>query len=132
VLGHLHVLANYDFDSKPILSLVLVGLPELWDIMRMRINRSLWSRIHCRIAIPDPTPGDTAEYLQHRCKLAGNDRQLFASDAITVLHEGTNGLLRDIDRAATACLKIAARKKLSTIDRAIVTEALEVDNNTVD
>lgn len=132
VLGHLHVLANYDFDSKPILSLVLVGLPELWDIMRMRINRSLWSRIHCRVAIPDPTPGDTAEYLQYRCKASGNERQLFASDAITVLHEGTSGLLRDIDRAATACLKIAARRKLTTVDRAVVTEALEVDNNVAD
>jgi type II secretory pathway predicted ATPase ExeA len=30
VLEHLHVLANYQWDQKPLLSLVLVGLPELW------------------------------------------------------------------------------------------------------
>jgi type II secretory pathway predicted ATPase ExeA len=94
-------------------------------MMGMRISRSIGSRIRCRIAIPDRTPGDTAEYLQYRCKASGNERQFLSSDAITVLHEGTNGLLRDIDRAATARLKIAARKKLTTVDRALVTEALE-------
>ena len=41
VLDHLHVLANYEWDSRPLLSLVLVGLPELQDRMRLHRNRSL-------------------------------------------------------------------------------------------
>jgi len=128
VLGHLHVLANYDFDSKPLLSLVLVGLPELWDILQARINRSLWSRIHYRIAIPEATPGDTAEYLQHRIGQAKGAKDLFSSDAISVLHEGTFGHLRDLDRVATNAIKLAAKRKLTRIDRAVISEVLEVDN----
>lgn len=132
VLSHLHVLANYDFDSKPLLSLVLVGLPELWDILRARINRSLWSRVHCRIAIAEATPGDTAEYIQHRISQAEGPKNLFASDAISVLHEGTLGHLRDLDRVATSAIKAAARRKLTSIDRALITEVLEADSGLLD
>lgn len=45
VLDHLHVLSNYHWDAKALLSLVLVGLPELWDRLKLTRNRSLWSRI---------------------------------------------------------------------------------------
>ncbi|PRQ07216.1 ExeA family protein [Enhygromyxa salina] len=47
VLEHLHVLANYQWDQKPLMSMVLVGLPELWGQLSLRKNRSLWSRINC-------------------------------------------------------------------------------------
>lgn len=72
VLEHLHVLANYQWDQKPLLTLVLVGLPELWARLRLHKNRSLWSRIHCRVAIDDPAPEDTVEYVSYRLRGAGN------------------------------------------------------------
>jgi len=31
VLEHLHILANHEWDARALLSLVLVGLPELKD-----------------------------------------------------------------------------------------------------
>ena len=30
-LDHLHILLNYEWDSRALLSLVLIGLPELFD-----------------------------------------------------------------------------------------------------
>ena len=127
VLDHLHVLANYHWDSKPLVSLILVGLPDLWDRMTLRRNRSLWSRIHVRLRIPDPTPQDTAEYLAYRLRRAGCDRAVFASDAIALLHEAARGLPRDLDRLATAALKTAARRKLSLVDQPVVTAILDAD-----
>jgi len=127
VLDHLHVLANYEWDSQPLLSLVLVGLPELWDRLRLARNRSLWSRVHFRIRIPDARDADTVEYVEYRVGHAGVDRALFSSDALSMLHEGTYGRLRDIDRVATQALKAAARRKLKTVDRDIVAHLLEPD-----
>lgn len=49
VLEHLHILSNYEWDAAPLLSLVLVGLPELRDRMRLRKNRSLYSRIYTHL-----------------------------------------------------------------------------------
>ena len=125
VLDHLHVLANYQWDQKPLLSLILVGLPELWDRMTLRKNRSLWSRIHCRTRIPDPGVEDTAEYLGYRLRGAGRDQQVFSSEAISVLHEASRGLPRDLDRLATAALKAAARRKLTIVDHELIERLLD-------
>jgi hypothetical protein len=65
-LEHLHILLNYEWDRRALLSLVLVGLPELEDRLAMRRNRSLWSRIHHRLRIDPLTVEDTAAYLRER------------------------------------------------------------------
>jgi general secretion pathway protein A len=121
VLDHLHVLANYQWDRKPLLSILLVGLPDLEDRMRLRRNRSLWSRIHCRHHLGEAEPADTAEYLEHRLLQVGSSAgQLFDSDAVVMIHEASLGRLRDIDRLATQTLKSACRLGLSRIDAALV------------
>ena len=101
VLEHLHIVANYEWDSKALLSLILVGLPETKQRLSLAKNRSLWSRIHTRVTLPEAAPGDTAEYLTHRMHHAGCDRNVFNSDAIALIHEHSQGRLRDTDRIAT-------------------------------
>ena len=127
VLEHLHMLANYQWDSKPLLSLVLVGLPELWSQLALRRNRSLWSRIHCRISLGAPTVADTTEYVEHRLHQAGATQLLFGAGALTILHEATRGQLRDIDRIATNAMRLAARRKQSLVDRDLLEHVLERD-----
>lgn len=124
VLQHLHVLANYQWDSKPLLSLALVGLPELWPKLQLSSNRSLWSRIHCRVNIGDPDPEDTVEYVEERISRAGGNPGLISSDAFTMLHEATGGRLRDIDRVATASLRRAARRNLKRVDRELINDVV--------
>ena len=124
VLDHLHILANYEWDSRPLLTFVFAGLPELWDRMLLRRNRSLWSRIHTRLRLPEPEPADTVAYMGHRLRLAGSDADIFSSDALALLHEGSNGRLRDIDRIATAALKDAAHGNHSRVDRALVVNVI--------
>ena len=127
VLEHLHVLANYQWDQKPLMSMVLVGLPELWGQLALRKNRSLWSRIHCRASIETPSVADTTEYVEHRLRGAGANKLLLGADALTILHEATRGQLRDIDRIATQALRIAARRKQSRVDRELLEHVLERD-----
>ena len=117
VLDHLHILANYDWDSRPLLSLILVGLPETSERLRLRRNRSLWSRIHTRLQLGEADPDDTAEYVAHRISQAGGKPAIVDADALAMLHEASGGRLRDIDRIATNALKRAALRKLKKVDR---------------
>jgi general secretion pathway protein A len=119
---HLHILANYEWDSLALLSIVLVGLPEMQDRLQLRKNRSLWSRIHTRLHLGEATSGDTADYVTHRLQAAGGKASLLSSDAMAVLHEATSGRLRDVDRLATEALKRAAKRKLKTVDRQLIQE----------
>ena len=78
VLDHLHILLNYQWDSRALLSLILVGLPELENQLERRRNRSLYSRIHHRFMLQDATGEDVAEYIAHRLALAGADKNVFS------------------------------------------------------
>lgn len=127
VLEHLHVLANYQWDRKPLMSLVLVGLPELWSQLALRKNRSLWSRIHCRISLEAPTLADTTEYIEYRLRQVGANKLLLGAGALTILHEATRGQLREIDRVATNAMRLAARRKQTIVDRELLEHVLERD-----
>jgi general secretion pathway protein A len=125
-LDHLHILLNYEWDSRALLSLVLVGLPELGDRMALRRNRSLHSRIHYRLSIDPLVPDDTADYIGFRLKAVGCDRELFTSDAVAMVHEAALGSLRDIDRVATAALRESARRKRKLVERDAVAHVIGV------
>ncbi len=127
VLEHLHILANYAWDSRPLLSVILVGLPDLWGRLALGRNRSFWSRIGTKINLGEAEPADTNEYIEYRMVGAGCTRAVFSSDALALLHEGAQGRLRDIDRLATLGLKSAARKKLKLVDGELMTHVIEAD-----
>jgi len=126
VLDHLHILCNYEWDSKALLSLLLVGLPELRERLARRHQRSLYSRIQHRLQIDSSSPDDTAEYLRHRLKVAGADREIFTDDAIAILHEAAGGL-RDLDRLAEAAMRDAGRRKKKLVERDVVMRVAEAD-----
>lgn len=126
-LDHLHILLNYAWDSRAMLSLILVGLPELRERLALRRNRSLYSRIHHRLEIAALTPDDTTEYLRMRMNRAGVDRDVFGSDAVVLLHEATAGAMRDLDRLAAAALRETVRKKRKLVERDVVARVIEAD-----
>jgi len=124
VLDHLHILLNYQWDSRALLSLVLIGLPELETQLERRRNRSLYSRIHHRFVIDDADPADTAEYVAYRLGLVGAEKSLFAADAIELMQEHATGALRDVDRVANGAMRDAARRKKKVVDRDAVERVL--------
>jgi general secretion pathway protein A len=125
MLAHLHILLNYEWDARALLSLVLVGLPELEQNLSRRAHRSLLTRIHHRFLLAPATVDDTAEYVRFRLRGAGCERDLFPDDALAALHEQSQGALRDIDRLATASLRDASRRKKKLVDRELVLRAAD-------
>lgn len=125
MLNHLHILLNYEWDAKALLSLVLVGLPELESSLSRRAHRSLLTRIHHRFLIPPATVEDTAEYVRYRLHAAGCERALFPDDALSTLHEHSQGALREIDRIASAALREASRRKKKLVDKDVIDRVAE-------
>lgn len=122
-LSHLHILANFDLDSAPLLSLVLVGLPELHDRLKLGVNRSLLTRIGTMVDIAPTLPDHTAQYVRARLESAGSKGELFASDAMTLLHELTAGVPRVVDSIALDSLELAAATGERLVTRGTVRRA---------
>lgn len=122
-LDHLHILLNYQWDAKPLL---LIGLPELHERLRLRRNRSLYSRLHHRVAVEPLVPDDTIDYIRVRLARVGATKDIFSADALAMLHEAASDSLRDTDRLATAALRAAARKK-KIVERDILARLLQTE-----
>ena len=125
VLGHLHILLNYEWDSRALLSVVLIGLPELADRLALGTHRPLLSRLHARLHLDAVTLDDTEQYLRYRLKLAGCERELFPRETAGLIHEASAGAHREIDRLATLGLREAARKKRKLVERELIRELLD-------
>lgn len=115
-LDHLHILMNYEWDQKPLLSLVLVGLPELEDRLRMRRNRALHSRLGVRVRLDAQGPQETAAYVAARLAEVGCPREVFARDALGLIHEASLGVLREVDRIALGAMGRAAGEQRSMVE----------------
>lgn len=126
-LDHLHILLNYQWDQKPLLSLVLIGLPDLEDRLRLRRNRSLYSRIHHRFTVGSLLPDDTTDYIRARLARVGSSKDIFSADALAIVHEAAGSSLRDTDRLATAALRATARRKKKIVERDVLTRILQSD-----
>jgi type II secretory pathway predicted ATPase ExeA len=126
-LDHLHILLNYEWDSRALLTLVLVGLPDLADRLQLRRNRSLLSRLSVRRRVAPLSPEDTWDYLLFRAKNAGATREIFTRDAAAFLHEAAGGTLRDLDRIAAAALHEASVHNRERVERDIVQRVLAID-----
>jgi general secretion pathway protein A len=130
-LDHLHILLNYEWDSRALLSLILVGLSDLKDRLELRKNRALYTRIERRLSVGPMTLDDTGDYVRMRLLRAGGNREIFTADALVSLHEAAGSSLREIDRVATAALREAAKRKKRLVERDVMARivgALETDS----
>lgn len=127
ILDHLHILGNYEWDSAPLLTIILVGLPELEEQLALRRNRSLYSRISRRFRISPLKPEDTLQYLRARLEIIGYQHEVFSMDAAALIHEAGGGTLRDLDRLATNAIRHAAHLGSRLVERDAVTLAIRDD-----
>ena len=78
-----------------------------------------------RLHVEPLAPDDTAAYVRARLARAGCEREIFTTDALSMLHEATGGSMRAIDRLAHAPLRLAERKRHRLIERDTVAGALD-------
>jgi type II secretory pathway predicted ATPase ExeA len=124
ILAHLPVLLNFHMDSKPFLSIVLVGLPELKETLRRNLQSALNGRLPVRIHLTPLEPAQVAEYVQHHMRSAGADKDIFTEEALLMIAESTGGVMRKINVLAQQCLDTAAGRKSPLVDAPCVRDAV--------
>ena len=62
-------------------------------------------------------------YLAHQLKAAGVSQPLFDDTARQALYQATKGIPRKVNKLATAALSLAAMRKMSVVNEAILLDA---------
>jgi general secretion pathway protein A len=123
VLSLLRILTNFEMDSRLVLSFVLAGQPPLSGLLRDERLKDVTHRLaHCATLRP-LSRQETAEYITHRCQIAGCATPPFDGGALTAIYEIGRGNLRATDQLALQALELAHDGSCEVVDAQQVTEA---------
>jgi type II secretory pathway predicted ATPase ExeA len=109
LLEELRLLTGIETERQKLLSIVLLGQPQLSRVLDAPELEQLRQRCRLRIHIDELTVEEVGNYLRHRMSVAGGDyEQAFAPGLEPLIHRYSRGLPRLInvlcDTALTACL----------------------------
>lgn len=111
-------LLNLEIPSKKLLNIVFFGLPEVEDCLRL--DEPLAQRVAVKYQLHSFTVETTTSYINHRLKIAGADRNVFADDAIPAIHRFTGGVPRLINTICDNCLFEGFMRKMEQVDVSVV------------
>lgn len=114
VFEEIRLLLNMQLEDRFLVSILLVGQPELRE--KIMLHPQLDQQIGVKCHLHRFDHDNTAEYIRHRLKVAGADRELFTDESLYLVHKLSNGVPRRINNVADLCLLEGYRRGASCID----------------
>jgi general secretion pathway protein A len=126
VLEQIRMLSNLETETEKLLQIVLVGQPELRDLLVQPSLRQLNERISVRYHLDALLEDDVPDYIVHRLTVAGNTGHLsVADDAFGKIYDFSRGNPRRINILCDRALLIAYTGNQMEIDSKIVKLAIK-------
>jgi type II secretory pathway predicted ATPase ExeA len=100
----IRLLTNFQLDDRNLMSVVLMGQPELRKRLMHRAYEPLRQRIGMQYNLQPLNIEETTAYLDHRVVIAGGEPGLFLPGAVELIHRYSGGIPRKINHAASLAL----------------------------
>ncbi|MDN5873404.1 MAG: AAA family ATPase, partial [Sinobacteraceae bacterium] len=123
VLEQVRLLTNLETDKQKLLRIMLVGQPELVELLGRNELRQLASRITARFHLLPLSEHETREYIIHRLNIAGGLPTLFSTAATRAIHQRSRGIPRLINILCDRALLGAYASNMHQVTPAIVRQA---------
>ena len=123
VFEELRLLLNFQTDDRFLVTLLLVGSPEL--AVKVRRMKHLDQRITLRYHLNTLDYSHTANYVAYRLKMAGQLKPLFTEAAIKLIFDFTRGTPREINNLCDVALLVGYSKRASEIDETIIAAVIK-------
>lgn len=105
VLEQIRLLSNLETETAKLIQIILVGQPELEQLLNDPSLRQLNQRIAVRYRLAPLNCQETRDYVLHRLKMAGRpDGNLFAKGVLLRLFKVSGGVPRMINLLCDRCL----------------------------
>jgi general secretion pathway protein A len=123
-LEQVRLLTNLETASQKLLQIILIGQPELREVLARVELRQLAQRITGRYHLDPLSRAETAAYVAHRLKVAGSATgDIFSGTALREVHRLSNGIPRIINVICDRALLGAFTQEEHRIGPALVREA---------
>ena len=125
-LEQLRMLSNVNTERGLLLQTILVGQPELWDLLKRPELEQFAQRISYDYFL-EPLESEelTEHYVKYRLSQVGGSEDLFQADTFRTIWLSTGGVPRLINLLCDTCLVYGFAEELETVDLRIVEQVIK-------
>jgi type II secretory pathway predicted ATPase ExeA len=123
-LEDIRMLTNINVDKDLVLQLILVGQPELIEMLRKKELRQFAQRVSADYLLQPLTFRETERYIRHRIEVAGGDEDLFAQTAYATVYYHSGGIPRVINTICDMALVYGFADEAPRIRKEIILDAI--------
>ena len=123
VLEQVRLLTNLETPTQKLLQIILIGQPELRELLDRTDLRQLAQRITGRYHLKPLSREETKGYVRHRLRVAGATQEIFTPGALAELHRLSLGIPRVINVACDRALLGAYTQETKKITASLVRRA---------
>ena len=123
VLEQVRLLTNLETPTQKLLQIILIGQPELRELLDRNELRQLAQRITGRYHLEPLSREETQGYVRHRLRVAGAAGEIFTPSALAEIHRLSGGIPRVINVTCDRALLGAYTRETRKITAALVRSA---------
>jgi general secretion pathway protein A len=123
VLEQIRLLTNLETSTQKLLQIILVGQPELRDMLAREEMRQLAQRVTARYHLEPISREDSSVYIQHRLQVCGTSHRIFNREAVDLIQRLSGGIPRLINVLCDRSMLGAYVEGKSHVDNKIVKRA---------
>ena len=121
VLEQVRLLTNLETNTQKLLQIILIGQPELRELLGRNELRQLAQRITGRYHLHPLSRDETAAYVRHRLRVAGATNDIFSGPALSEIYRLSVGVPRVInvicDRSLLGAYSMDSHRVTGTLVR---------------
>jgi general secretion pathway protein A len=123
MLEEIRLLSNLETPTSKLIQILLVGQPELWEMLADPGLRQLRQRIVLRHQLRPFTEEETAAYIQERLRLAGyTGKGIFKNAALRKIHAVSGGTPRVVNIVCDGALLLGFAREKETLGADAITD----------
>lgn len=123
-LEELRMFSNINADTDELLQLILVGQPQLCDLVAQPQLVQFAQRIAAEFHLPTMSAPEVENYINHRLKVAGATRKIFTKGACESIHLVSKGTPRLVNQICDYALVYAYSYERKDVDAAIIQQVI--------
>ena len=123
VLEQVRLLTNLETPTQKLLQIILIGQPELAEMLARNELRQLAQRITGRYHLSPLSREETREYVRHRVRVAGVTAEIFKPGALREIHRLSGGIPRIVNVVCDRALLGAYTREHRSVNAALIRRA---------
>jgi type II secretory pathway predicted ATPase ExeA len=123
-LEELRMFSNINADKDELLQLVLVGQPELRDLISQPRLVQFAQRVAAEYHLPGMSAEAVRDYVYHRLRVAGATREIFTPSACECVHAASRGVPRLVNQICDYALVYAYTDGNDTVDAGVIEQVV--------